>query len=171
MQPFARGMKGGAEADVVLGPETVSCFSMSMESPNSLTEGGVKLGGGGGEGREGEELTDDGDFLAVLGGEDVVEEGGFAGTEVAGYDCDGDFFGGGRGGGGRDEGGGFVVVRRDLGDEGGDIVVGNVAGHGGWVWCGSVEGVCCLERTDLVSILIYIYVFKASDDVGKLSSI
>lgn len=153
MQPFARGMKGGAEADVVLGPETVSCFSMSMESPNSLTKGVCEGGNVGGE----EELTDDGDFLAVLRGEDVVEKGGFAGAEVAGYDCDGNFFGGGRGGGGWDEGGGFVVVvRRGLGDEGGDIVVGNVAGHGGWDWCGSVKGVFRLERTDLVSILMYI---------------
>ena len=39
MQPLASGTKGTLEAEVEFASDTVSCFSMSMESPNSLTMG------------------------------------------------------------------------------------------------------------------------------------
>lgn len=84
MQPFARETHSETE---VLSCETVICFSMSVESPNSADEADVRTCSYWleREVRDGEvqAVQNDCDLFAVLGGEDVVEEGGFACTEVA----------------------------------------------------------------------------------------
>lgn len=84
MQPLAR--ETHSETDV-LSCETVICFSMSVESPNSADEWDVRmclywLAQEVWDGKV-QAVQDDCDLLAVLGGEDVVEEGGFACTKVA----------------------------------------------------------------------------------------
>lgn len=85
MQPLARETHSETE---VLSCETVICFSISVESPNSANGEGVsmkcvvgsrvKMGDG-----KVQAVQDDCDLLAVLGGKNVVEEGGFACAEVA----------------------------------------------------------------------------------------
>jgi hypothetical protein len=85
MQPLARETHSETE---VLSCETVICFSMSVESPNSAQREDVSMKPAMGLGAKMEDeivqaVKDDCDLLAVLGGKNVVEEGGFACAEVA----------------------------------------------------------------------------------------
>jgi hypothetical protein len=85
MQPLARETHSETE---LLSCETVICFSISVESPNSgqredvsmksVVDLRVKMGDG-----KVQAVQDDCDLLAVLGGKNVVEEGRFACAEVA----------------------------------------------------------------------------------------
>jgi hypothetical protein len=84
MQPLAKETHSETE---VLSCERVICFSMSLESPNSGDDKILEWRPLGLEGQvedgKVQAVQDDCDLLAVLRGEDVIEQGGFACAEVA----------------------------------------------------------------------------------------
>jgi hypothetical protein len=78
MQPLARGTKGGGAAVVLFADETVSCFSMSIAGVVVLLVWGSGDREGGGRCTVAELVQNHGDSLAVFGGQDVVQQCGFA---------------------------------------------------------------------------------------------